>query len=327
MDTKTLISRRGFVAGAGTLAAGLSIPSGVAWSAAEQKKVQAPGFFRFQVGKFEATMLTDGLNQTPLGFSASNIPEEELKAYLKQHHYPTDIRLSHLNVCLINTGDNLVLIDAGSGDNFRETAGKLTASLEASGYTVDDVDTVIITHGHPDHIWGIIDDFAEEPRFPNAKYFINETEWDYWTADDLASRLPEGFHFFATGAHRNLKPIGEMTTRIKPGAEVVPGITIVDSPGHTLGHVSVVASSGSEQLLVTGDAITHPFISLEHPDWEPQMDMEKAIAVKSRKRLIDMAAAEKMIVAAYHIPFPGVGYIAKVGSSHRWVPMTWQWEL
>ncbi|MEM7426653.1 MAG: MBL fold metallo-hydrolase [Pseudomonadota bacterium] len=325
MTSKGLISRRNFVASAGAMS--LCLPAGPIWAAAEQKKAQAPGFFRFQVGKFEATMLSDGLNQTPFGFSASNVSEQELKTYLNERLYPTDARLSHLNVCLINTGESLVLVDTGSGDNFRETAGKLTESLEASGYALEDVDTVIITHGHPDHIWGIIDDFAEEPRFPNARYFINEAEWDYWTSDDLASRLPEGFHFFATGAHRNLKPVADLTTRVKPGAEIVPGIHIIDSPGHTLGHVSVVASSGNDKLLVTGDAITHPFISLEHPEWEPQMDMEKAVAVETRKRLIDMAAADKMIVASYHIPFPGVGHIARIGTTYRWLPLTWQWEL
>ena len=139
--------------------------------------------------------------------------------------------------------------------------------------------------------------------------------------------MPEGFKFFATGAHRNLNPIAEMTTRIKPGVEVVPGITTLSTPGHTLGHMSVVVDSNKELLLVAGDAITHPFISLEHPDWEPQMDMEKDVAVKTRKKLLEMISEQRMLVAAYHIPFPGVGHIAKLGSSYRWVPITWQWEL
>ncbi|MEM1198200.1 MAG: MBL fold metallo-hydrolase [Pseudomonadota bacterium] len=319
--------RRRFLQTAGASLALTGLAPRAALAFAEQKKAQAPGYFRFMLGTFEITMLSDGLNQTPFRFSASNVPEEELKAYLGTLRQPTDARVSHLNVCLINTGEKLILVDCGSGDNFRETTGKLTESLEAAGYAPDDVDHVIITHGHPDHIWGIIDDFAEEPRFANADYTMSVGEWDYWTQKDLESQMPEGFRFFATGAHRNLLPIGERTTRIKPGAEVVPGVQTVPSPGHTTDHMSVLATSRGESLLIVGDAITHPFISLEHPDWEPQMDMDKAEAVKTRKRLIDMAATDKLLVAAYHIPFPGVGHIVPNGAMHRWVPLTWQWEL
>ncbi|MGI9400762.1 MAG: MBL fold metallo-hydrolase [Rhizobiaceae bacterium] len=321
-------SRRKFLSYSfASTAIGLTVPSASSFAAVDFRNTQAPGFFRFALGKFEVTVLTDGLNSKPLRFSASNIPEERLKAYLKKHHLPTDARQTHLNVCLINTGENLVLIDTGSGDNFRETAGLLTASLESAGYAAEDVDTIVITHGHLDHIWGIFDDFVEGPRFPNAKCFINEAERDYWTAADLETRMPEGFKFFATGAHRNLKPVAELTSRIKPGAEIVPGISAISAPGHTLGHMYVVAESNKESLLVVGDAITHPLISLENPDWQPQMDMEKVVAVKTRKRLLDMAAQDRMLVAAYHIPFPGVGHIARLGNSYRWVPLTWQWEL
>ena len=280
-----------------------------------------------QVADDRVTVLTDGMNTTPLGFSATNISEQELKTYLQANQLPTDARRSHLNVCLINTGDKVVLVDTGSGDNFIATAGKLTTSLESAGYAPEDIDTVVITHGHPDHIWGIIDDFAEEPRFPNANYVINTVEWDYWTDPGTDSKMPEGFLMFSTGARRNLLPVADRFTRVKPGTEVVPGITTIATPGHTLGHMSVVASAEGESLLVVGDAITHPLISLEHPEWQPRMDMEKDTAVQTRKRLLDMTSSDRMLVAAYHIPFPGVGRIARSGSGYRWIPVTWTWEL
>ena len=177
------LTRRRFISTA--IAAPVILHRSHAFAAAEFKRTQAPGYYRFKLGDFEITMLTDGMNMTPVRFSASNIPEEQLKDYLRAHQLPTDQRRSHLNVCLINTGEYLILVDSGSGDNFRDTAGRLSVSLEAAGYARDQIDAVIITHGHPDHIWGIIDDFEEEPRFPKASYFISATEWDYWTADDL----------------------------------------------------------------------------------------------------------------------------------------------
>ena len=296
-------------------------------AAAAFKKVQAPGYFRFNLGKFEVTVLSDGMNSTPLRFSASNIPETQLKDYLRANQLPTDTRLSHLNVCLINTGDKLVLVDTGAGDNFTETAGNLLASLAAAGYSPEDIDIVMITHGHPDHIWGIFDDFAEEARFPNARYVIDTVEWDYWMAEDLESRMPEGFKFFATGAQRNLGPIADLTARIEVGAEVVPGISTLSARGHTPGHMAVVAQSEGESLLIVGDAITHPFISLEHPEWQPQMDMDKDVAVQTRKNLLDMAAKDRMLMASYHMPFPGVGHVAHTNKTFRWVPLTWRWEL
>ena len=219
------------------------------------------------------------------------------------------------------------MVDTGSGQNFQDGSGKMIDNLEAAGVDPEDIDKIILTHGHPDHVWGIIDDFEETTRFPNAEYYMNANEWAFWTADDTASKMAEGFASFATGAKKNLLPVSGRTKRVKPGDEIVPGVNVIQSYGHTVGHMSVAVTSKNEQLLVTGDAINHALISFEHPDWQPRVDMDGPAAVITRKKLLDMAVTDRMTVIGYHLPFPGVGHIARKGSAYRWVPAVWRWEL
>lgn len=316
--------------GAGALMAALGlplIPGGVALAKGDPVGKQAPGYFRFKLGEYEISIISDGNIYLPTNLLAKNVPEAQLKAFLKSRFLPPDQHMSHLNLCLINTGKELVLVDAGSGLNFQDWAGKVVDNLEAAGYKPDMIDKIIITHGHPDHVWGIIDDFEEAPRFPSAEYFINSVEWDFWTDEGLADRMPESFRMFATGARKNLMPVSARTKRIKPGDTVVPGIEAIDTAGHTVGHMSVVIESQGEKLLVTGDAISHAYIAFEHPEWQPAIDMDGETAVKSRKKLLDMAASERMAVVCYHAPFPGVGHVARAGAAYRWIPAVWEWDL
>jgi len=312
---------------AALLAAGAQIIPEEALAKSAKSHTQAPGYFRFSHGDFEITVVSDGNLVLPVNFMASNVPEATLKAFLNSNYLDTQSHFSHVNLTLINTGKEMILVDTGCGPNFQDTAGKLVDNLEAAGVTPEQIDKVIITHGHPDHVFGIIDEFEEAPRFPNAEYYMNGEEWAFWTADDTASKLPESFASFAAGAKRNLLPVSGRTKRIKPGDEVAPGVKIIESFGHTLGHVSVMAESKKEQLLITGDAINHAQISFDHPEWEPKVDMDGARAVKTRKNLLDMAATERLTVVGYHLPFPGVGHVARKGKGYRWVPALWQWSL
>ena len=291
------------------------------------KRQQVPGFYRFMLGDFEVTVLSDGSYTLPTDLLGTNVPKEKVRALLEANYLDPDQRISHVNIPLINTGDKLVLIDVGGGPNWMSTAGKLTENFEASGYQPEDVDTVLITHGHPDHIWGLVDDFEEDARFPNAEYVIAAPEWDFWSTNKAAETLPEAFQGFAIGAKKRLPVIAEKTRRIKAGEEVVPGITTVDTPGHTIGHLSAVVTSKNESLLVTADAMTHPFISFQHPDWWPRTDLDSEKAEKSRRKLLDMAATDKHLALVYHISFPGLGNVARSGNAYRWVPATWIWDL
>ena len=326
MSKYNSISRRLLLKTGGALAgAGLLMP-GITFAAAKQQTSQVAGFYRFKLGDFEITILSDGAYSLPTDLIAQNQPRDKVRAYLKENFLDTEQRLSHVNIPLINTGKELVLVDVGGGTNFLSGAGQLVNNMKASGYSPEDVDKIIITHGHPDHIWGLIDDF-DESVYTNAKFYISEKEWDFWATKKAKEMLPENFQSFAAGASRRLPMIEEKAKRIKPGAEIVSGISTIDTPGHTPGHMSVHIKSGSEALIVSADTLTHPFISFEHPDWHPGTDLEAGQAEKSRRKILDMGASDRSLVLSYHISFPGLGNIARNGKAYRWVPATWKWQL
>ncbi len=308
------------VAGPGATAFAQSAP------ADKPTATQAPGFFRFKLGEFEITIISDGHLMLPVQLLAANVPEAQLRAYLRTLAISAEQAYVHLNLCLINTGSELILIDAGAGAHFAPGAGRVLANLQAAGIAPEMIDRIIITHGHPDHVWGVLDDAKAAPRFPRAEYVIHAREWDYWMDEGLPARLPESARAMALGAREHLGPISGRTRRVAPDTEISPGISLMDAPGHTSGHVGVVVVSGSEKLLVAGDAVTHPYISFEQPGWHFGFDMDGARAAETRIAMLDMAVIERMIVVGQHIPFPGVGLVARAGTSYRWIPAVWQWQ-
>jgi glyoxylase-like metal-dependent hydrolase (beta-lactamase superfamily II) len=270
-----------------------------------------------RVGEIEITVLSDGNLSFPVTFLARNAEPAEIEAVLKAAGVPSERVEPPCNVTLVRTAKDLILIDAGAGPNFSPTAGRLLDNLDAAGLRREAVTRIVYTHAHPDHLWGTLDDFDESPNFPNAAYVIAAEEWNFWTAEDAARRMPPERMNFAPGARRNLMRIKDKIRTVKPGEEIAPGLRAVDTAGHTAGHISIEISSGREQLIVLGDALTHIVVSFAHPEWKPASDHhdpDKAVA--TRKRLLDRLAADKTPVVGFHLPFPGLGRVERKGMAY-----------
>jgi glyoxylase-like metal-dependent hydrolase (beta-lactamase superfamily II) len=273
---------------------------------------------RFSLGSRDIFVLSDGHLVVPTRMLAGNVPQAEVESLLATRAVgPARVHF-HINVALVKTGNDYVLIDAGSGGTWEPTAGKLADSLEAAGIRPEQIGKVVLTHAHPDHIWGLIDELDDSLRFPNAQYVVAAREFDFWTSGE-AARLTGPVEGIAAGARRVFKAIEARTTRIRPGYEVAPGIVAIDTAGHTPGHISLLMTSGSSKLLVTADAVQNAHIAFARPDWHPRADMDGDRAARSRRQLLDMAARDKLLVLCYHIPFPGLGRVERRGSAFTWV--------
>ncbi len=268
------------------------------------------------LGDHEITVFSDGHLTLPMNFIVPDQSEEDIAALLSPHGMATDVLTPDCNVTLLRTGDRVVLFDAGSGSNFQSSAGRLPAQLEEAGVDVGDITDIVLTHAHPDHLWGILDDF-DDPLFPEANILVPQAEWDYWRADDTLARTPEERKSFVVGAQSRFEVIEDRVTMIKPGQEVLPGVEAVGTPGHTPGHMSYAIHAGSESVLVVGDAIAYSVISVEKPDWPSGSDQDQNLGIATRKMLLDRLAADRSRVIGYHFPHPASGRIEKTASGYR----------
>jgi glyoxylase-like metal-dependent hydrolase (beta-lactamase superfamily II) len=305
--------RRRALAGLGAL---LSLPL---WPRRVAGAVTPP--FRRKVGAIELTLLSDGSLNMPLSFMLPETPPVEAAGLLTAHGLPASGSPMPLNVTLVKTGNEYVLIDAGSGSNYQETAGQLAENLEAANIDPASIGKVVFTHGHPDHLWGAIDDFDNSERFPNASYVIAATEWDFWINPDTAGKVPDWRKGMAIGSARVLKRLEGKIERRKPGDVVAPGLSYMGTPGHTPGHVSIMVESGGERLFVAGDALTHPAISFARPDWRVVSDHDHDAAAATRRRLLDQLATDRLPLIGFHLPWPGHGIVERDGTAYRFVPV------
>ncbi len=320
------ISRRtAMLTAAGALAApalGLPAITTPAFSAAPKLGRQAAGFYRFAIGDFEITALNDG--QTPYEVNAvrfPNAPMDELTRLMDSQFMASKPGISPFNTLVVNTGSKLVLIDSGFNNNGAPTTGLMAANMAAAGILPAQIDAVLISHFHPDHINGLR---TREGAlvYPNAEIIVPTRDVGHYLDDAKMNAVPEAARGAFTVARRVFGPNLKDVKQAEWGKEWANGITAIQSDGHTPGHTSFVVSSGTKTLLVVGDASNDPRIFARRPEWHLGFDLDKAQAVASRRKLLDMAAADRMQTSFYHAAFPATGFIGKNGTGYDWFPVS-----
>jgi glyoxylase-like metal-dependent hydrolase (beta-lactamase superfamily II) len=284
----------------------------------------ATAAYVFRHGAFEITVLSDGYFVLPppnlaadVGFLYPDTPRPELEAFLKAAGLSIDRVQLPNNVTLIRTPSDLILVDTGAGGSWQPTAGKLVENLQAAGIDRTKVTKVVFTHAHPDHLWGVADADGVL-RFPTARYFLADMEWNFWMAEDVANKLPENFQRFALGAKRDHSRIKDRLTTLKAGDEVASGIRVLATPGHTPGHVSLEIAGG-DGLIVVGDVVANAAVSFAHPEWRFAIDTIPELAIQSRRRLFDRAATDRARLLGSHWPYPGLGTAERKDGAYRFV--------
>jgi len=294
-----------------------------AQAAAPMLGKQGPSFYRYKVGDFEVTALSEGsVRNANVKNMAVNKELPDIEKALSAAFLPTDAVTNQFTILVVNTGKNLVLLDSGFGDNGAPTVGNLAGNLTAAGIDPKTVDTIIVSHFHGDHISGIRAK-AGAANFPNAEIMVPAGEWKYWNDAGEESKAAQVWKGGFVNVKRVFDPIAKDVKQFEHGKELVPGISSVDARGHSPGHTAFVVASGSGKLLVTSDTVNHQIL-VRNPDWSLWADMDPGMAVTARKRLLDMAAADRMQIAAYHLPFPSTGFISKQGSGYEFHPAYWQ---
>lgn len=296
-----------------------SLTAAQAFAAAPMARTPAPGYYRFMLGNFEVTALSDGTVDLPVD-QLLHEPAAKTVAALNRAFLKTPQETSD-NAYLINTGKRLILIDTGAGDLFGPTLGKLMGNLKASGYAAADVDDIFLTHMHPDHVGGLARNGVIQ--FPNAIVHAERDEGDYWLSETNLAKAAEASKAFFKDAMAEIAPYvkaGKFRP-FKGDMALLPGVSSYASFGHTAGHTSYMIESQGQKLLVMGDLIHVPAVQLDHPKVTISFDSDPKEAASSRIRVFNQMARDRTLVAGAHIPFPGIGHLRTAGTSYRWVPM------
>lgn len=311
-------TRRNLMTGALALGAAVTMGRSSRAETAAQPVVSSTAY-RYKLGSFDITAVLDFARRTdkPETVFGTNQAPANVAALLEQNLLPADWMVNMFTPLLVNTGKERILFDTGLG---AANGGRLVEQLAAAGTPAEQVDVVVITHCHPDHIGGLMTD--GKPSFPNARYVIGESEYQFWSAPERLSGPTEGpAKLVAT----NVTPLKDKMTFVQDGTEVSTGIRAMAAFGHTPGHMAYHLESGGKRLLLGGDFCNHYVLSLQRPDWEVRFDADKAKAAETRKKILGMLAADRIPFTSYHMPFPAVGFVDEVSEgSYRFVPASYQ---
>jgi glyoxylase-like metal-dependent hydrolase (beta-lactamase superfamily II) len=340
MKAPTILTRRSvFRAGAGLAVAAtasrLITPAPAQAEGARQAgadPLNGDGFYRFKIGDFQATVISDGSGQIPIRpILAMNI-SEELAPVLKANFMHPVIQVTN-NILVVDTGRERILVDSGFGEKLGPSFGSfpgLEANLRRAAIAPESIDLVVTSHGHLDHIGGFVTK-AGALAFPKAQFVFVDAEWNYWTGSRYESEvnsspMPDPFKKGTIAAAReNLPPVADRSQFVKQGGEITTGVNYIAAPGHSPSHAAILFASGNEQFMHMGDIAHNPVTSLQHPDWTPIFDYDPAQAIKSRKAILDRVATDQVMVMGYHFPFPAIGHVIRRDAAYHWEAAQWIW--
>ena len=271
------------------------------------------------LGKARLDVISDGSLTLPGSFIFDNMPKDELAPILERYNQSAEVLTPPCNVTLMRRGDRTILFDVGSGPDFAPNSGILLDSLAALDVAPEDVTDIVFTHAHPDHLWGLLDDF-DDPLFAQATYMIGKSEWDYWINPNTVDEIGDARVSFAVGANRRLKLIEDNITFFEDGHEILPGVAARATFGHTPGHMAVEIRDGSETVMILGDCIGNHHVAFAKPEWNSGSDQDEETAANTRVALMDQLSHEKMRIIGYHLVGNGVGYVEKSQDGYVFVP-------
>jgi len=273
------------------------------------------GYYPFRLGRFDCASLLDGFMDYPIQNIYANVSREQVETALRQHNLPVEVVTTPYTYLYVNTGQHRLLVDMGAGD-LTPTTGRLVHSMRSAGITPVEIDSVVISHAHPDHIGGMLDDQGR-PIYTHACYYIGKEEWAFWFSEGAALKANE--HFISV-ARKALEPVKDRVVLVDQESEILPGVRVIPAPGHTPGHMVVVFHSDDQAVIYIGDTVLQP-LHLEYPDWLSIYDIQPEKAAMSKQRIFDLAADEHYLVLGAHFPpFPSIGTVSKHGKGWLWTP-------
>lgn len=303
-------------AGAAVAAGGLTVAGGLSHALAQRA---AGAVHRIAVGAAEVIVISDGAMDQVENLMLPDRDTAQIGALFQREGFAYAGLKSDNKVAVIRIGGETILVDAGAGPDFMPTLGKLHDQLGLAGIAPEAITKVIFTHGHADHFWGIIDPLGGDTLYEKARHLMSEAELAFWQRADVVERHGEPFRGMAMGTVRRLKSLLPRLETVKPGAEIASGVQLVDTSGHTPGHVSVLVRSGGEQLFIGGDVLVQSVVSFAEPGWRWGADMDADQAIAARKRVLDMLATDKTRLVGFHFPWPGAGLVERKGTAYRLV--------